>query len=205
MSFYERTPSTNAELLRHGLLMFVLLRKLRYMLIRGSHLPTDEQNLEKLYNSRMSSEASSYRPGQHYDIGGRKIYPCNIANDRVLIPRYSHGSLSYIIEDELNFVLAVEDSASLKIVVNLKYKFINPVVDRRDISTIVIKIRGYDASKQEFVNKDDLLLRCNDQYVSQKVVAQLITRRDLCRQAELSFISKLLTNSEKDLPQANLL
>ena len=37
--------------------------------------------------------------------------------------------------------------------------------------------------------------------MSQKIIANLIARRDLCRQSELSFISKLLSKSEGDIPK----
>jgi hypothetical protein len=51
------------------------------------------------------------------------------------------------------------------------------------------------------------VLKCTDIYISQKIIASLIAKRSLSRQAELSFISKLLTSSEKDIPptQVNLL
>ena len=185
--------------------MLVLLRKLRYMRIRQSKLPQEEQNLEKLYNNRLKSEASEYQPGELYEIRGRKFYPCNIVGDKVNIPRYALRQLSYIVDDDLNFLLAVEEQTRLKIVINLKYKFVNPVIDHRDVSVITLKIRGLNAASHDYVDKEGLQLRCNDLHVSQKIVSQLLVKRGLCRQAELSFISRLLTNSEKDLPQIDLL
>ena len=99
------------------------------------------------------------------------------------IPWYYCDSFSYIVEDDLHFILAVPENSQLKIVVNLKFKFVNPVVDHRNISRITLGIRGYDTVRHEYISKENLELYCSNEFVSRNVATQLLAKRSLNRQA----------------------
>lgn len=105
---------------------------------------------------------------------------------------------SYIIEDSFHFIIGTELESKLKIIVNLRYKNINPIIDSK-AGIIKIKVRGYSNKDQQWKDKHDLEIKA-DVAMSQKIMTNLILRRDLCRQSELSFISKLLAKAEGDIP-----
>lgn len=86
----------------------------------------------------------------------------------------------------------------LKIIVNLRYKNISPIIDVK-AGLIKIKVRGYSSKDQQWRDLQNLEIKA-DSSMTQKIMTNLITRRDLCRQSELSFISKLLSKCESDIP-----
>lgn len=69
----------------------------------------------------------------------------------------------------------------LKIVVNLRYKNISPIIDSK-AGIIKIKVRGYSSKDQQWRDMQDLEIKA-DSSMSQKITSNLISRRDLCRQS----------------------
>ena len=95
-------------------------------------------------------------------------------------------------------MIGVELGSKLKIVINVRYKNLAPVIDLKS-KTIVIKVRGYSSKDQQWKDFNNLELKAENGIV-QKIIENIIARRNLCRQSELSFISKLLTKCESDIP-----
>mgnify|MGYP000949956828 CR=1 FL=1 len=56
------------------------------MMIKESKFPPEEQNMEKLYNSRLQSEAVQFKPGNQYMIKDRKMYPATLVDAKIKIP-----------------------------------------------------------------------------------------------------------------------
>lgn len=131
-------------------------------------------NFEKFYQNSLTSIAAEYQPGESYDIPKSLFLPCKLIAGKTSIE-------SYIIEDSFHFIIAAEMDKKLKIIVNLRYKNINPIIDSK-AGIIKVKVRGYSSKDQEWNDKQDLEIKA-ESMMSQRIISNLITRRDLCRQS----------------------
>eukprot|EP01016_Furgasonia_blochmanni_P040156 TRINITY_DN5093_c0_g1_i4.p1 TRINITY_DN5093_c0_g1~~TRINITY_DN5093_c0_g1_i4.p1 ORF type:complete len:334 (+),score=68.17 TRINITY_DN5093_c0_g1_i4:77-1078(+) len=192
--FEMRTPSGAHETSRYNLLMFTLIRKIRYLLIGACKNPPEKQKQMLL----KKSPSSAWKLGFSYEMDFRSLIPCTIVNpgDPTSPSNAQPTEFKYIVEDQDNLILIEQDldTGLSKILVNTAFKHVEAMIDRAEPRIIFVAFKD----KAENDKDANIMLKFEDLTHTLRVMRMIEENQKTARNNDLYFALETIRLTEED-------
>ncbi|EAR83388.3 CLEC16A, putative (macronuclear) [Tetrahymena thermophila SB210] len=189
-----RQPTTKRDITRRDLMLFFIVRKLRYILIANTGLKEIENNLDLSYKSFLNNELPHWEEGKFYEIQQSKMYSCE------LIEKDKKVKQLYYLKDQQNMILVEYNENNrneVKVYKNERLKKVEAQIDRADPRKLELVIKNITYNGKE--KYDDFILIFENIDTCSQIKKILDENRKTSKQIEMTVLVKFLESSEKDI------